>query len=193
MDNGQPTQIPNSPEMFTEGVGTKNVEDNSFEADKNVNLENWSPDRKPGTMGGIAMNEVQSNETSPLPLPTTEKTNLPTEAYNPTPESFVSAPAINQTPADLGEVIPIDPIPSPDATADHDPTAVAEDSPTNYTWKQIMIGERLSRKSVKKFDDSIRGLDATGDIASFVNFWADAGENFRKGNPKNSSINQEAA
>ena len=190
MDNGQPTQIPNSPEMFTEGVGTRNAEDNSFEADKNINLENWSPDRNPSAIGGIAMNEAQ-NEKGPLPLPTTETTNLPSEAYNPTPESLAPVPAIDQSTPDLGQVISMEPAPAPDTPINPDSAAITDDSPEIFTWKQAMSGDRLSKSYINKFDESIRRLDATGDIASFVNFWSDAGENFRKSNPKNASLNQE--
>lgn len=182
MDNGQPIQIPNSPEMFTA--------DNSFEADKNINLENWSPDRNPSTIGGIAM---QSNGESPLPLPTTEKTNIPSEAYNPTSESLNPVPTINQNPHDLGQVIPIEPTPATGTPTDVSPIDGTDDSPAAYAWGKAMTGDRLSNKYIEKFDKRIEELEKSGDIASFVNFSADAGENFRKGNPKNSSLNQEAA
>ena len=188
MDNGQPTQTPNSLEMFTEGVGTKNTEDNSFEADKNLNLENWSPDRNPSAIGKTAINEA-----GPLPLPTTERTNLPPEVYDPTSESLMPAPAINQASPELGQVIPMEPTETLGIPTDSNTTTITDNSPDIFTWKQAMSGDRLSKNYINKFDSSVRKLNASGDIASFANFWADAGENFRKSNPKNASLNQEAA
>ena len=183
MDNGQPTQTPNSLEMSTE-----NTEDNSFEADKNLNLENWSPDRNPSAIGKTAINEA-----GPLPLPTTERTNLPPEVYDPTSESLMPAPAINQASPELGQVIPMEPTETLGIPTDSNTTTVTDNSPDIFTWKQAMSGDRLSKNYINKFDSSVRELDASGDIASFANFWADAGENFRKSNPKNASLNQEAA
>lgn len=180
MDNGQPTQTPNSLEMFTE----KNTEDNSFEADKNLNLENWSPDRNPSTIGKTAIN---------LPLPTTERTNLPSEVYDPTSESLMPAPAINQASPELGQVIPMEPTKTLGIPTDSNTTTVTDNSPDIFTWKQAMSGDRLSKNYINKIDSIVRKSKETGDFASLANLWADAGENFRKSNPKNASLNQEAA
>ena len=181
MDNGQPTQTPNSLEMF----GTKNTEDNSFEADKNLNLENWSPDRNPSAIGKTAI--------GPLPLPTTERTNLPPEVYDPTSESLMPALAINQASSELSQDIPMEPTETLGIPVNPNTATVADDSPDTFTRKQAMSGDILSKNYTNKIDNRIRKAYASGDFASLENFWADAGENFRKSNPKNASLNQEAA
>ena len=169
MNNGQTTQIPDSPEMFTAGVGTKNTEDNSFEADKNL------------------------NEAGPLPLPSSENYNLPSEAYNPTAESLAPASIINPPTPELGQIIPMEPTVTGDNSPKTDPAPISDDSPAIYTWKKAMTGERLSNNYIKKFDESIKKLDTSGDIAAFVDFWAEAGENFRSRNTETSALNQGAA
>ena len=184
MDNGQPTQIPDSPEMFTAGVGTKNTEDNSFEADKNLNLDNWAPERNLGAIGEktISSNNLPSSEAAPLPLPTGNY-SLPSEAYNPTPESLAPTSAISQTPPELGQITPMEPTPVDGSTPKSDSTAITDDSPVIYTWKQAMAGDRLSNSYIKTFEASISKLESSGDIAAFVDFWSEAGENFRNRNP----------
>ena len=189
MDNGQPTQTPNSLEMF----GTKNTEDNSFEADKNLNLETWSPDKNSGAIGKKVGGVAQSNEAGPLPLPTTEKTNLPAEAYNPTSESLTSAPVVDQTSPELSQDIPMEPTETLGIPTDSNTTTVTDNSPDIFTWKQAMSGDRLSKDYINRIDSIVRKSKETGDFASLAKLWADAGENFRKSNPKNASINQEAA
>ncbi len=195
MNNGQTTQIPDSPEMFTAGVGTKNMEDNSFEADKNLNLDNWAPERNLSAIGGktISSNNLQSNEAGPLPLPSSENYNLPSEAYNPTAESLAPASIINPPTPELGQIIPMEPTVTGNNSPKTDPAPISDDSPAIYTWKKAMTGERLSNSYIKKFDESIKKLDTSGDIAAFVDFWAEAGENFRSRNAETSALNQGAA
>ena len=194
MDNGQPTQIPDTPEMFTAGVGTKNTEDNSFEADKNLNLDNWAPERNLGAIGEktISSNNLSSGEASPLPLPTGNY-NLPSEAYDPTSESLAPTSAISQTPPELGQITPMEPTPIEGNTPKPDSSAITDDSPAIYTWKQAMAGDRLSNSYIKKFDESISKLESSGDIAAFVDFWSEAGKNFRNRNAGLSNPSQGVA
>jgi hypothetical protein len=195
MNNGQSTQIPDSPEMFTAGVGTKNTEDNSFEADKNLNLDNWAPERNLGAIGEktISSNNLQPNEINPLPLPSSENYSLPSEAYNPTAESLTSASVVNPPTPELGQIVPMEPVVTEGDSPKTDPTSVSDDSPAVYTWKKAMTGERLSNNYIKKFDESIKKLDTSGDIAAFVDFWAEAGENFRNRNTEASALNRGTA
>ena len=103
------------------------------------------------------------------------------------------APAINQASPELGQVIPMEPTETLGIPTDSNTTTVTDNSPDIFTWKQAMSGDRLSKDYINRIDSIVRKSKETGDFASLAKLWADAGENFRKSNPKNASINQEAA
>lgn len=179
-------QIAQNPEPFTVGPESTNPEASSTAPEDNVNLENWSQDRDPSAIGRTAI----IGEAGSLPLPPTEKPNLPTDVNNPTPENFATAPAINQTPPDLGKV---ESLSASDATANLDPATITDDSPTNYSWKQIMTRERLSKNTIKKVEEHIRKTKDEGNYALLESFMIEARGCMDKENPNNPPLDQEAA
>lgn len=107
MDYGQPTQQNTSPEIFSgisSGQGSNDPNINNFEAENNLNTDNWDviPDRNPSNVGNIAIssanrpqitNQSHTAEQAPvtedyLPLPSESTPTMPNEVYHPTAESF---------------------------------------------------------------------------------------------------------
>ncbi len=196
MDYGQPTQITDSQDFFTEGAGNRNPNVNNFEADNNLNTDNWdvTPTRNPGALGGRVMTTADQGESADfLPLPSSEMPEMPSEVYHPTAESLTNlapeashaqkAPSrsekVNQPemptnstnqPPELGQVTSLEPEPTPVIEGAH-PSAEKDTAlALQFTRKQAMSGDKLSNEYVKKLDDRLKELDNTGDIAAFMTF-----------------------
>ena len=161
MDYGQPTQPNGSaqePEFFTSGAGTNSENENTFEAENNLDLTNnqvsWGTTeaRDPRNLGGSAI--ASAEKLTPATTPETPKfpeaPQIPTESYNSTPE--------------LGQVVPAMP---PGYTAP--PTATSEQTPPTQPFDEsaLKTTDKLDLRAVKIVDDAIAKLNQDGDIASF--------------------------
>ena len=164
MDYGQPMQsngVNPDLEFFTSGAGTNSEDENTFEAENNLDLTNaqshWgtSPDRNPRGIGNSAINS--SHEATPVPRPETPK--FP-EAPHITSETPSSTP-------ELGQIVPAMP-PGYDYEPS-DQTAANPEANQAFDETALKTTDKLDLRAVKIVDDAIAKLNQDGNIADFYN------------------------
>lgn len=164
MDYGQPMQPSSStnqePDFFTSGAGTNSEDENTFEAENNLDLTNtqshWgaSPERNPRNIGNSAI--TSSSEATPVSRP--EIPQFP-EAPRTTSES------LNTTP-ELGQIVPTMP---PGYTYEPPSQDTAPDAIPEFDESALKTADRLDSRAVKIVDNAIAKLNQDGNIADFYN------------------------
>ena len=161
MDYGQTKKSSDSQSFFTAGVGDLPEDQNSFEAENNLNLDNtgasWAPTRDPRSIGSRAI------FSAPEPVPSlenesvvsaepgmtlVEKPDLPTDIELAPPEMNGLPEMPNFTPAATPTLEPVKEVP-------FDETAIKTE------------GDHVSHATLIEINKTIAKLDNTGNAADF--------------------------
>lgn len=130
--------------FFTAGVGNLPEEQNSFEAENNLDLDNtgnasWMPNRDPRSLGSQAIYSSNNEVLTP---------------------SLEEAPEKEQS---LAEITPPPMFPTPDMAIEPEPAKEA-----HFDSKAIRTeGDHVSHSALVEIEHTIAKLNKTGDISSF--------------------------
>ena len=161
MDYGQPMQSSGTnqeADFFTSGAGTNSENENTFEAENNLDLTNtqshWgaSPERNPRNLGNSAI--TSSGEATPVSRPEIPKFPEAPRAAN---ESLNTAP-------ELGQIVPAMP---PGYAYESPSQNTTSDATPGFDEAALKTADRLDSRAVKIVDDAIAKLNQDGNIADF--------------------------
>ena len=161
MDYGQTKKPSDSQSFFTAGVGDLPEEQNTFESENNLNLDNsgasWAPSRDPRNIGSRAIFsapepvpslENEKNVSAEPGMTLVEKPDLPTDIELAPPEMNGLPEMPNFTPAAAPTLDPVKEVP-------FDETAIKTE------------GDHVNHATLTEIDKTIAKLDHTGNAADF--------------------------